>query len=134
VAEEPPVLNVALDLARGHAGLVSVRDRLGQWLQSTGIREPALSELLIAVGEACTNSLEHSGTSDSDEGPGAWLKATHDQDLIRIVVRDRGRWKPPSSQSSARGRGRAMMDGLADELTIITGPTGTTVELTKLLR
>jgi anti-sigma regulatory factor (Ser/Thr protein kinase) len=122
-----------IDPAAGGAGLGPVRDRLRTWLQGAGLAEPDLHGVLIAAGEACSNVVEHSGAEPDADRPAAWIRASCDGGWVRVVVTDRGRWKAPvrTTGRGSRGRGRLMMAGLVDHVSILTGPDGTTVELIK---
>jgi anti-sigma regulatory factor (Ser/Thr protein kinase) len=124
-----------IDPTLGGNGLALTREQLRRWLQATGLPERARDEVLIAAGEACCNAVEHSGAQPGpDAQPAAIIRAICEPSRVRVVVTDRGRWKDPVAISGrgARGRGRMMMAGLVDDVMIRTGPTGTTVELTKV--
>ena len=132
-----PSFHAALDPTDGGSGLALVRDQLREWLQSAGLVDPVLHEILIAAGEACTNAVEHSGAQAGVGEPAAWIEGTCDATQVRIVVTDRGRWKEPDLTAAAtgrRGRGRLVMGSLADRMDIRTGPSGTVVELIKKRR
>ena len=56
------------------------------------------------------------------------VEAARLKDEMILNVTDTGQWKPPNP-SSERGRGIAMMDVLADEMTIHRRASGTSVTL-----
>lgn len=123
-----------MDVTPDGSGLGAVRDSLSDWLRRQGVGEPELHHILIAAGEACSNAVEHSGAQHSSADPPAWIEATADEETVRIVVADRGRWKKPdptATRRALRGRGRLLMTKLMDHVYIGTGPTGTTVQLVK---
>lgn len=125
---------VGVDPDAGESALVSIRRELRRWLEEdAGLPEPQLHEILIAASEACANALEHSGAQSGGAQPAVRIRANCDEEQVRIVVSDRGRWKEPrpSIGRRRRGRGRIMMSGLSDYMEIRTGPVGTTVELVK---
>jgi anti-sigma regulatory factor (Ser/Thr protein kinase) len=126
------VHHAVLDPQAGIEGLRQVRDELCEWLVGLGVPEPHLSEILIAVGEACANVFDHSGARAAAGHPAAWLRAEVHDGQLRVLVADKGQWKPPQPPGR-RGRGRLMMAGLVDNLQIRDGDDGTTVELTKNL-
>lgn len=123
-----------IDMASGAVGLALTRDSMRPWLRSVGMGDPDLHQLLIAVGEACSNVVEHSGADRSGEHPPAWVEANCDGGRVRITVTDRGRWKESDPvPNGKRGRGWLMMKNLVDQAYIHRGANGTTVELVKEL-
>jgi len=103
------------------AGLRSV---LGAWLRQARATQDEAAEIVVACSEACMNVVEHAYALDPKvlevEG------TARDQD-ITIVVRDRGRWRPP--RTWAPGYGRALMRTLTDELSTECTAHGTTVRM-----
>ena len=96
------------------------------WLKPTMADDQARAEVVLAVGEAITNSIEHAYGS----GPNRRVRicATRNAERLQIRVCDYGRWKPTLHDPS-RGRGLPLMHGLMDNVDISTGPEGTTVTL-----
>lgn len=125
-------LRVEFDPAGGAAAVVAVRDRVGAWLRAAGADGRAFDELLIALGEACANVVDHSGAGPVDGHSGAWVQAALAADRARLLVVDHGRWKAPDPGSCVnRGRGLLLMKGLTDRCLLRTGAAGTVVELHK---
>jgi anti-sigma regulatory factor (Ser/Thr protein kinase) len=85
-------------------------------------------DVLIAVGEAVANAIEH-GHRDNPEGVIS-VDATAGVDRVHLTIADTGSWKPPQSGDSTRGRGIALMRGLMQEVDINPDDAGTTVHLT----
>ncbi|MGB6224454.1 MAG: ATP-binding protein, partial [Pseudonocardiaceae bacterium] len=89
--------------------------------------------LLVAVGEACTNAVEHA------YGPGGGTVSVHLELQLPDVlatVRDTGRWCPPRGDNRGRenrGRGTQFMRNCSDDLRIDHGPTGTNVVIRRRL-
>ena len=89
--------------------------------------------LLLAVGEAVTNVVDHAyhrreATIDPAP-PTVVLEVTdHGHHLVARVV-DRGTWRPPGPHSRDRGRGTAIMEALTDHVERASGVDGTTVTL-----
>jgi anti-sigma regulatory factor (Ser/Thr protein kinase) len=113
-----------------------VRDELRAWLLSVGVGAATVAEILVAAGEACANVLEHSGARRTGEQPAGWLEATVEPGWVRVVVVDHGRWverDPAIFARRNRGRGRLVMAGLMNRVTVLTGDDGTTVTLLKQL-
>ncbi|MGH3985075.1 MAG: ATP-binding protein [Pseudonocardiaceae bacterium] len=93
-----------------------------RWLSAVGAAPRTVADLLIAVGEAATNAVEHA------YGPGGGTVTVHLElqlpDVL-VTVRDTGRWRPPRGEG--RGRGTLFMRNCSDDLRIDHGPTGTNV-------
>lgn len=124
-----------LDPSAGGVGLIAIREGLRGWLCNVGLVEPGLHRLLIAVGEACSNVVEHSGAGDDGAQLAGWIRASCARGRVRVVIADRGCWKTPVLDGPAgRGWGRSMMTGLVDHAEVHPGPNGTTVELIEELR
>ena len=84
---------------------------------------------MVACQEACANAVEHA------YGPGHAhfdVVAVHREAKIRVIVRDRGRWRPP--RGSHRGRGLPLMKALMESVDVEHGEEGTVVVLERTLR
>lgn len=109
--------------------LAPVRRQLRSWLRAQGAGERESVAIVLAVGEACANAVEHA------YGPAAArfeLHARRDGDDLEIVVRDAGRWRD-TSQSGHRGRGLAIMRSVMDSVDVQRGDLGTTVTMRRSL-
>ncbi|HVE95807.1 MAG TPA: SpoIIE family protein phosphatase [Pseudonocardiaceae bacterium] len=108
--------------------LRDIRVAVRRWLSAVGAAPRAVADLLVAVGEAATNAVEHA------YGPGGGTVTVHMElqlpDVL-VTVRDTGRWRPPHSEG--RGRGTLFMRNCSDDLWIDHGPTGTNVVLRRRL-
>jgi anti-sigma regulatory factor (Ser/Thr protein kinase) len=102
--------------------LRDIRLAVRRWLSAVGAGPRAVADLLIAVGEASTNAVEHA------YGPEGGTVTVHLElqwpDVI-ATVGDTGRWRRPRGED--RGRGTLFMRNCSDDLRIDHGPTGTTV-------
>ncbi len=107
-----------------------VRERLRHWLDVWAWPDHDLDDVILAVHEAVTNSIEH-GYGGVDAGEvevvGTRLRDGEHQ-RVRFTVRDSGRWRPPRDPGF-RGRGVSVMQGCMDEVEIRPGPAGTEVEM-----
>jgi anti-sigma regulatory factor (Ser/Thr protein kinase) len=111
--------------------LAALRRDMRHWLAATGMDELARGELLVALGEACANAIEHAYAFSPDRH--MEVTATADEHEVRVEVRDAGRWKMPGPKRHDRGRGLAMMAALTDAVEVERMQTGTTVRLTRKL-
>ncbi|MGH3881902.1 MAG: ATP-binding SpoIIE family protein phosphatase, partial [Pseudonocardiaceae bacterium] len=96
--------------------LRDIRVAVRRWLSAVGATPRAVADMLIAVGEACTNAVEHA------YGPSGGTVRVHMELQLPDVlatVRDTGRWRPPRGEG--RGRGTLFMRNCSDELRIDHG-------------
>ena len=108
--------------------LSAVRWTLRRWLAGRGASDREVGQITLACQEACANAVEHAyGLPDATFE----LTARHLHDVLEIVIRDRGRWRPPRGEH--RGRGLAIMRSLMDEVDVIAGDAGTAVRLAQRL-
>ncbi|MEU2175678.1 MULTISPECIES: ATP-binding protein [Nocardia] len=116
-----------LDFPAEAVQLASVRHTLQEWLAECGMAAAPAYDVLLAVGEACTNAVEHGHHGD---GGTVRLRASIDGDELRVTISDSGRWKQPDPQpDSLRGRGMPLIRALIPEVTVTTGDSGTVVDL-----
>lgn len=116
-----------LDFPAEAVQLATVRHTLQDWLAQCGMAAAPAYDVLLAVGEACTNAVEHGHHGD---GGVVRLRASVDGDQLRVTISDSGRWKNPDPHSdSLRGRGMPLIRALIPEVTVTTGDTGTVVDL-----
>src|SRR5690348_5543005 len=113
------------------------RRAVGVFAQSRGFSPSEVSDIVLAVGEACSNAVEHGHEANGQ----ILVRCAFENDTLTIEIGDRGRgFDDKRALGSAipaeflgRGRGipimRAVMDGVRYE----TGKTGTTVFLQKRL-
>lgn len=101
-----------------------------------GVTEDHIHDIAVALTEACTNVLKHSGPGDEFE---VSLEVDEDQCIIRVV--DTGRGFDSKSlgfdhadSSAEQGRGIELMRALVDQVKFISKPeAGTIVHLEKTL-
>jgi serine phosphatase RsbU (regulator of sigma subunit)/anti-sigma regulatory factor (Ser/Thr protein kinase) len=111
--------------------LAPLRGELRAWLQQHDSDRSEINAVLTTVGEASANAIDHA-YSDQRE-PLMRVEAAHVDGEVILNVTDTGRWKAPEP-SSQRGRGLAMMQALADSVTIDRRPSGTSVTLRHTLK
>jgi serine/threonine-protein kinase RsbW len=49
--------------------------------------------------------------------------------MVRVRVRDHGRWRAPGANTGWRGRGLAVILGIAEQVDLRCGNTGTSLEM-----
>lgn len=109
--------------------LGALRGDLRAWLAAVGATVSESGDVLIAVGEACANAIEHAGAAPNSaiEVRGRLVGC----DVV-LRVRDHGSWRPGHPQPE-RGHGLRLMRVLMDRLDIAGGADGTRVELRRRL-
>ena len=108
--------------------LRDIRVAVRRWLSAVGASPGAVADLLVAVGEACSNAVEHA------YGPGGGTVTVHMELQLPDVlatVRDTGRWRRPRSENP--GRGMVFMRNCSDDLRIDPSPTGTNIVIRRHL-
>lgn len=116
------------------ASLAVIRAGLRTWLPTAQVTPSAAADILLAVGEAASNAVEHAvrGTAGEVE---LEVTARATTTGLALTVKDNGRWHAPrmSERSAQRGHGSRLMRALVDTVTITPSPQGTTVEMRKEL-
>ena len=116
------------------ASLAVIRAHLRTWLPTARVNPSAAADVLLAVGEAASNAVEHAirGTTRDVE---LEVTARATTTGLALTVKDNGRWHAPrrSERSAQRGHGNRLMSALVDTVTITPTPQGTTVEMRKEL-
>ena len=109
--------------------LATLRRDLRGWLAGAGATARESGDVLIAVGEACANAIEHAGASD-----GSTIEVRGQLVGNEVVLRicDQGRWRTAAPRSQ-RGHGLRLMRVLMDGIDIATVRDGTRVELRRRL-
>jgi len=98
-----------------------VRQRLREWLAAWSWPVDQLDDIVLAVSEAVSNSVEHAYL---DQPPGVvevrgGIETTPDcKHRVMIIVRDYGRWRSPPSDNQNRRRGIPLMRAYMESVTI----------------
>lgn len=110
------------------AQLAPVRKTLRGWLDQCDLPPTTVQSVLVAVGEACANAIEH-GHRDAPGAP-VYVRAEALVDRLHLTITDTGRWKTPQPElNTHRGRGTSLMHALMQHVSITSGPAGTTVDM-----
>lgn len=108
--------------------LTEIRHRLAAWLAANGASDSSVSDLILVVNEACSNSVEHAYRG-GDPGRMRVEAEMHDTE-VHVRVTDFGSWKPPPVDPGTRGRGLLLMRAVSDRVDLDGTPAGTTVDMT----
>ncbi|MDZ4825497.1 MAG: ATP-binding protein, partial [Actinomycetota bacterium] len=103
--------------------LVVMRRRLRDWLVRRHFPTRVSDDVVLAVGEACTNAVEHAYASD---GPNSVVVEAHrvDDDIV-LTVRDYGSWRR-LAPDPRRNRGLRLMAAVMDDVSVSAAPDGGT--------
>jgi anti-sigma regulatory factor (Ser/Thr protein kinase) len=111
-----------VDLPAEPSSLPPLRRRLRAWLAGRGCDTETAADLLLAVGEACNNAIEHAYAV-----AGGTIRVAIDEHAgtITAVIEDQGTWRE-TTPSDERGRGVTLMRHLTHDAKIETEPGGGT--------
>jgi serine phosphatase RsbU (regulator of sigma subunit)/CHASE3 domain sensor protein/anti-sigma regulatory factor (Ser/Thr protein kinase) len=112
----------------GPDALGRVRERLRAWLDEQALSPDDQLAVLIAVGEACANTIQHAYGAAANATNLFRVEACREGDEILCCVTDNGAWKD-SPTGTARGNGLAIMRELMDQVVVDRRPSGTAVTL-----
>jgi anti-sigma regulatory factor (Ser/Thr protein kinase) len=119
-----------IEIAARATALAGLRRRLRRWLTLRGVGEDDREDAILAISEACSNSIEHG----YERGEGViHLTIEHAAGTLQIVVRDRGRWRMRGRAAPGRGRGLVIMRSVMRTVDVAADEEGTTVTLEKPL-
>jgi anti-sigma regulatory factor (Ser/Thr protein kinase) len=116
------------ELAFDVGGLSAVRALVARCGSEAGLIEMAREDLVLAVNELATNSVQHGGgggTLRVWQEPGALVCDVRDQGFIEDPLA--GRHRPPIDQYG--GRGLWLVNRLCDLVQIRSSPSGTVVRV-----
>ena len=121
-AGEPLVMRLPAEAT----SLGPLRERLRRWLDAAGLERREVADVLLAVGEAASNAVEHPLEPD----PPAIVVSLRDagDGAATIEIRDHGRWDDAPS-APHRGRGMQIMRAIAGDVAVDRSPEGTTVTI-----
>jgi anti-anti-sigma factor len=135
---------LALAVPPDRERLPQLRREVQRWAVAAGLSAPVVDDLLLAVGEAAANAVEHAfpDLPDVPDLPdGAAAAAGHSPgrtprvevileragDTVTATVRDSGVWRPPPADRGFRGRGLQIIRKLSADLDVRAGAEGTAV-------
>lgn len=98
-----------------------VRQRVREWLAAWSWPGDLLDDIVLAVSEAVSNSVEHAylGQSPGIVEVRGGIETTPDcRHQVMIIVRDHGRWRSPPSHHENRRRGIPLMRAYMDSVVI----------------
>lgn len=120
-----------LELAALADNVPLVRHALRGLLEASGVPDDRVSDITLAVTEACANAVLHAYPEDRPGSFEVSARLTEDGEELAVVVRDHGSGMAPRVDSPGLGVGLPVMAAIADSLEIDTPPgDGTLVRMT----
>jgi anti-sigma regulatory factor (Ser/Thr protein kinase) len=110
--------------------IAEARHRLRDWISGVDVAPQRASDILLAIGEAVTNAIEHGSGGDATKTVS--IEAFVRGHTVTATISDAGQWSGDSSASQRslqRGRGLTMINGLADDVKTSRTPGGTRITL-----
>ena len=118
-----PAASEVLAVPAEPRALAAARQRVRAWMAAFEADGGALENMVLAVDEAITNAIAHSGTER-----GARVELDHRDGEVRVSVRDFGHWKEHGSDPD-HGRGLMLVSALTDRFHVEATETGTVVTM-----
>jgi anti-sigma regulatory factor (Ser/Thr protein kinase) len=112
--------DLVLTLPARAENVAVVRHAFGGLGDVMDVPDQTLSDIKLAVTEACTNVVVHAYPGGED-GP-LGVRATVDDSTLTVVVSDQGRGIVPRPDSPGLGLGLPLIATLAESLELGTGP------------
>ncbi|HVQ91915.1 MAG TPA: SpoIIE family protein phosphatase [Mycobacteriales bacterium] len=113
--------------ARPHS-LRAIRAEVGRWLRAVGATPADIVDLQVAIGEACSNAVEHAYGAT---GGMLTVRLGIEESTVVAEISDAGSWRP--ERTGNNGRGLALIRELTDAARIEHRPGGTTVTIHRRL-
>jgi len=121
--ELPDLPDLSLTVPARAENVAVVRHAIGGLGEALAMGDQTLSDIKLAVTEACTNAVVHA----YPDGEGPLEVAAHiDDDQLLLVVRDEGRGIVPRTDSPGLGLGLPLIATLAEALELGTDDQGRT--------
>jgi serine phosphatase RsbU (regulator of sigma subunit)/anti-sigma regulatory factor (Ser/Thr protein kinase) len=117
-----------IDLPARPSSLRDIRAALRRWLAGVGASKGDANDIVVAVGEASANAVEHAYGA---AGGTVTVRAELDGDDVVVRISDTGSWRPPRGQG--RGRGTLIMQTTTDQFRVDRRVDGTDVVLRRHL-
>jgi serine/threonine-protein kinase RsbW len=112
---------------QAHPGqLAPLRAEVRRWLAPFALTGEAEDDLVLAVSEAASNSVEHAYTPPTADDT-VELTFWTEPHAICLEIVDHGQWRTPSGEPTGRGRGIEMMQRLVAFVLIRHDNRGTRV-------
>jgi PAS domain S-box-containing protein len=122
-----PYVPLIIEIDAAADKLSGTRRKLTAWMRVAAIPDDLIADIVLAVNEACANSVEH-GYRGHEPGK-VRVEAQTDGAQVRIRIVDTGSWKAAAASPGIRGRGLLLIRAVSDWLELDCTPSGTTVNM-----
>jgi anti-sigma regulatory factor (Ser/Thr protein kinase) len=127
VVYRQPYVPLMIEKPTAAVHLSDIRHRLAGWMRAAAIPENKVADIVLAVNEACANSIEHAYRGPK---PGkVRVEAENDGARVQVRIIDKGSWKAAPADPGVRGRGLLLIRAVSDRLEMECTPSGTTVNM-----
>ncbi|MFI9383418.1 SpoIIE family protein phosphatase [Kutzneria sp. NPDC052558] len=107
--------------------LAVARHDAADWAERSGLSPAVVDDLMLVLGEATSNAVEHA-YRDRPAGDFTYeLRCTPDGGVAGVVS-DAGHWRPPPADNGTRGRGIAIIEAASTRSDVRGTEAGTRVE------
>ncbi len=127
VVYRQPYAPLAIEKAAAAEQLSNVRHQFAAWLRAAAIPERTVADIVLAVNEAASNSIEHAYRGHK-RGK-VRIEGENDGARVHVRIVDKGSWKPAPVDPGVRGRGLLLIRAVSDWLEMDCTPSGTTVNM-----
>ena len=117
-----------VDVPAHPASLREIRAALRRWLTTAGASEEEINDIVVAVGEATANAVEHAYGA---AGGSVTVRGELQGSDVVLCVSDTGSWRSPRGEG--RGRGTLIMETTTDDFRVEQRAAGTNVHLRRRL-
>jgi serine phosphatase RsbU (regulator of sigma subunit)/anti-sigma regulatory factor (Ser/Thr protein kinase) len=124
--EDPAGDPLRLEVRAEPPSLAEVHAALRRWLAPLWLTDQSQMMILLAVGEAVANAVEH---AYGPEGGTVEVELAAADDRVVATVRDHGRWRGSGAPDGSRGRGMRIMRACTVDMAVDTSEGGTVVRL-----
>jgi PAS domain S-box-containing protein len=107
--------------------LSDIRHQLIAWTRAAAIPEELTADIVLAVNEACANSIEHAYREN--EAGKVRVEAENDGARAHLRIIDTGSWKAAPANPGNRGRGLHLIRAVTDWLELDCTSSGTMVDM-----
>ena len=114
------------------AQLAPLRHAFRTWCEEHGVHDDDITDLVLAVGEAASNAVEHA-YHQRPAGRVEFEARMDADDTVHIEVSDHGHWRELPAPGN-RGRGLDLIRVITDSLDVERRGGGTTLTLRKRVR
>lgn len=118
----------SVTLAAEASTLSTMRHDARAWLETIGVADGCVSDVLLVLNEACANVVDHAYVDEPAGTYTATMTVAATGELL-VEVSDHGSWRSPGVHSAGRGRGTALIEAMTTSVRRRSDTSGTTFSL-----